>query len=262
MKRRPLILLLLAAGCHDWASLSSTYRTGIGSVDGSPSDDAIDPMDVDAMPMPDAIEGLDAMPGPIVFSEDFETLPVGTTWKTGATHGNWTCLADAGATIYLDADSFSHDLYVSSPASSTSGPNLSLIVTAETFGDLDLTLRINTILQTRAPVTAPEDVTWIIWHLSDASHYYYFIPKIGGWELGKVSGTTRTILASGTSPTYILNNWYLVRVRQVGSVIWIWIDGRFVATATDSAAPYLTGSVGIAQQDTHTRLDDVTLRQP
>ena len=98
----------------------------------------------------------------------------------------------------------------------------------------------------------PWEVAWLVWDYQDLSHYYYFILKPNGWELGKVvpspKGPRQRFLLTGNVP-YRIGNWHRIEIRQQGNVIRMRADNRALPTATDPTDPYLEGRVGLYTED-------------
>ena len=54
-----------------------------------------------------------------------------------------------------------------------------------TWGDLDFTIRLRTLAQRRRGQPNPWEVGWLLWRYTDNDHFYSFIVKPNGFELGK-----------------------------------------------------------------------------
>jgi len=109
------------------------------------------------------------------------------------------------------------------------------------------------------------EVGWVLWHYTDSSHFYYFIPKPNGWELGKEDPAfpgAQRFLATGVTRMFPVGNWYTVRVRQVSNTITVWVNGVQVVSFTDTLGPYLSGSVGLYNEDSQVRFDSLTVNAP
>src|SRR5205823_3621365 len=58
--------------------------------------------------------------------------------------------------------------------------------TSSIDADVDVRARLLTSRQLRTGAAPnPWEVGWLVWHYTDNDHFYYFIPKPNGWELGK-----------------------------------------------------------------------------
>ena len=105
----------------------------------------------------------------------------------------------------------------------------------------------------------PWEVGWTLWHQTDNTHFYYFILKPNGWELGKAdpayAGAQRFLATGGQ--VFSPSAWHTVRVRQVGSAMTVWVDGSPVASFTDNERPYTNGAFGLYNEDAEVHFDEV-----
>jgi hypothetical protein len=95
-------------------------------------------------------------------------------------------------------------------------------------------------------------VGWLVWHYVDDEHFYYFIPKPNGWELGKRDPAYRggqRFLATGAAPQFPVGQWHDVTVTQSGATITVRVNGRELVTYTDRESAYTRGHVGIYSED-------------
>ena len=53
-----------------------------------------------------------------------------------------------------------------------------------------------------------------------------------------------------------------MRVRQVSGTMTVWVNGVQVVSFTDTQRPYLTGSVGLYNEDSQVRFDSLTVNAP
>jgi hypothetical protein len=149
----------------------------------------------------------------------------------------------------------------STTASETHG---TLVTTVGSWGDLDTTVKMSTVQQLRTgSAPNPWEVAWFVWHYTDNDHFYYFMLKPNGWELGKrdpaYPGGQR-FLATGSTPTLTMGTWTRVRVRQVGNAMGIYLNnGPQLAYFEDREAPYLYGKIGFYTEDAQARFDDLTI---
>jgi hypothetical protein len=98
----------------------------------------------------------------------------------------------------------------------------------------------------------PWEVAWVVWHYADDEHFYYFIPKPNGWELGKrdpaYPGGQR-FLATGSASQYPVGRWHAVSVAQHDSTMTVQVNGVPLVTFTDGERPYVAGRVGLYSED-------------
>jgi hypothetical protein len=127
-----------------------------------------------------------------------------------------------------------------------------LVLSCRDWRDVAIEMRVRTTRQLRRPQPNPWEVGWLIWHYRDSQHFYYLTLKPNGWELGKEDPAypgSQRYLATGSSPDFPLGRWYLLVVRQRGSVIDVTVDGRSLVRVTDTQHPYLSGWIGLYAED-------------
>jgi hypothetical protein len=130
-------------------------------------------------------------------------------------------------------------------------------------GDVSLQVSATTVRQLRmGSAPQPWEVAWVLWHYADNSHFYYFIPKPNGWELGKADPAypgAQRFLATGTSPAFPIGSWYRVGIIQSGQTIQVSVNGAVVTTFTDRERPYSSGRVGLYTEDAEAYFDNVSV---
>jgi hypothetical protein len=137
-----------------------------------------------------------------------------------------------------------------------------LALSAEEFGDLELSARMRTDEQLRRPEGNPWEVAWLLWHYTDNQHFYYVALKPNGWELGKAHPDhpgAQQFLATGSAPAFPVGGWYEVDVRQVGDRIQVSVDGEPLVDFRDADGPYLEGSVGLYTEDAAVEFSHIRL---
>jgi hypothetical protein len=200
-----------------------------------------------------------------LFADDFGSVPLATGWLDGSTHGGWVSTYNGYGSNGTAVDG-SQVLTESPKVSTTSGTtHASLVNTTASFADMDTTVRLRTVQQLRTPTPNAWEVAWVLWHYTDDTHFYYLALKPNGWELGKEDpaypGAQRYLKTSG-SPTYAVGSWHTVRVRQIGSAMTVWADGTQLASFTDTERPYVSGTLGLYNEDSLVHFDDVKVTSP
>ncbi|MDQ2680137.1 MAG: DUF1080 domain-containing protein, partial [Candidatus Eremiobacteraeota bacterium] len=136
-----------------------------------------------------------------------------------------------------------------------------LATSLASFGDFDASVDVLTVAQLRQPAPNEWEVAWVLWHYADNTHFYYFIPKPNGWELGKEDPAypdNQRYLATGTTPRFTIGNHYLVRIVQVGSQITVYVDGTTLTTFNDAERPYSAGALGLYCEDSHVQFGAIS----
>ena len=203
--------------------------------------------------------------GELLFSQNFESQVAGVPWTDGSSHGRLTAVFDGyGTTGVSQAGSKVLSLQ---PKTALSVPttHAGLVVTKQSFQNIDLRVAARTVRQLRSPLPNPWETAWVMWNYTDNTHFYYLALKPNGWELGKgdpaYAGAQR-FLASGSNYTFPVGAWNAIRVRQVGATITVWADGVRLASFTDKERPYLGGAAGFYSEDSKAQFDDIVIRQP
>ncbi len=126
--------------------------------------------------------------------------------------------------------------------------------------DYVLSVQMNTLQQLRTGSTPnPWEVGWILFRYQDAQHFYYFIPKTNGIELGKFVNGTQTFLATADTPKLTLNTLNTYKVALKGNNIQIFVDGTLVLNYTDASSSFLSGKIGLYDEDAHVLYDNMAV---
>ncbi|MDO4260417.1 MAG: hypothetical protein Q4C87_12940 [Actinomycetaceae bacterium] len=115
---------------------------------------------------------------------------------------------------------------------------------------------MQTVKQVRQGEPNPWEVAWLLWSYTDPTHFYALVLKPNGWEVSKQDTAypgAQRFLASGTSPTFEVGSTHSVEVsisHEGGAAIFtITVDGKHLATVTDSESPYLQGGPAFYTED-------------
>jgi hypothetical protein len=186
-------------------------------------------------------------------------------WQPGASYGPWySVYTGFGLTRVVRTPAGTRALSLSPrKAAKATETYAALVRTKQTWDDVDFLTRMRTVAQLRTPRANPWETGWIIWHYGGHAHFYYFVPKPNGWELGKEDpaypGSQRYLATSG-KPRFPVGNWYRVRVRQQSATITIWVDGKRITTFTDRAHPYRSGAIALYTEDAAVLYGAVSVR--
>jgi hypothetical protein len=200
----------------------------------------------------------------IMLQEDFAELPLGMNWLDGSAHGQWRDRWNGGGKVGIELDGGSQVLGEMPMAPRWPSDTHSALVTSrKTLGDTDMTVHVKTVKQLRYRPNTWE-MGWVVWHYVDNLHFYYFMLKTNGWELGKedphYKGNMRTMVKR-YSPVFKVGQWYTVRVLMVGRWITVWVNGTQLAKYKDWQWPYYGGRLGLYCEDSHAEYSDILVTQ-
>jgi hypothetical protein len=135
-----------------------------------------------------------------------------------------------------------------------------LLTSSASYGDHVFAYKTTTQAQLRmGSVPNVWEVSWSMFRFTDLEHYYWFIVKPNGWELGKKHGSdTQIFLATGDSPRMAVGSTYQVRVVAQGGRIRVSVDGSPVVDYRDPS-PLLRGSVGLYEEDARVTFSNVSV---
>ncbi len=131
------------------------------------------------------------------------------------------------------------------------------------FQNLTLACSITSIAQVRATGRVPWQVGWVQWHYKDHEHFYYFLAKSNGWELGKAigSGGKTRFLITGTTPWFDLGKPHKIIISQVGANIEVFAGDASIAKFSDTDHPYLGGKIGFYSEDADVQFDKIQAKK-
>jgi Domain of Unknown Function (DUF1080) len=198
------------------------------------------------------------------FAEDFSRMPAGTCYADGSMQGAWQFVFNGyGCSGFVSSNG--NTMLLEQPMVSTSQDetHAALVLGPAISGDFTLQLSAATSRQLRAN-GAPNawETAWVLWHYTDTSHFYYFIAKPNGWELGKgdpaYPGGQR-FLATGATPSFPIGSWYRVAIAQAGDTIKVLVDDTAIVTFSDRERLYSSGRLGLYTEDAETYFDNVAI---
>lgn len=199
----------------------------------------------------------------VALRSSFTAVPAGVLWRDGQTYGAWRSDFNGyGATKVrvLDQRVLSQRPKAATRPSQT---HASLVTTRRRFGTIDVSAQLRTVRQLRTGSRPnPWEVAWVLWNYRDNVHFYYLVLKPNGWELGKEDPAypgAQRFLATG-SGSFPVGRWHGVRIRQVGNVITVWADGVRLTRFRDTERPYLTGRVGLYNEDAEVHFRRIVVR--
>ncbi len=194
--------------------------------------------------------------------EDFSSYPRGVCLPDGAAVGPWSAAYSGHGCTEIKTDGVRHWLEQAPETSrKASETHASLVLGPSLTVPLTFSADMATAAQLRRKDPPNEwETAWLVWNYVDDDHFYYFAPKPGGWELGKrdpsYAGGQR-FLATGESPAFPLGEWAGIKIVQTANLITVYADGVLLVAFTDEERPYLSGKVGLYNEDARARFTKV-----
>lgn len=201
-----------------------------------------------------------------LFFDDFSEYPVDQCMEDGTNFGPWTLVFNGYGCVSIETDGSNNWLHQSPEESTSIYETHASLVTGPYFeGPIFYEVYTKTVEQLRSEDPYPWEVSWVIWNYTDNEHFYYFIPKPNGWELGKrdpdYPGGQR-FLSTGAEPVFPIGNEYAVSVEQdKDHTITVYVDGVLITTFKDEESPYSSGRIGLYNEDAHVHFDDASVTQ-
>jgi len=197
------------------------------------------------------------------FTDDFSHRG-GRCVPDGGRLGRWTVESTGFGCVKQAGGSRDRWLEVDPLPSERPGSTHSALVTGPSFkAPFFFSVRVATVKQLRSG-SPPNgwETAWVVWGYRDRKHFYYFIPKPGGWELGKrdpaFPGGQR-YLENGSSPTFPLGAWADITITQDSTnLISVSAGGRPVTAFRDEQRPYAAGKIGLYGEDCLARFKNVS----
>jgi hypothetical protein len=195
-------------------------------------------------------------------------VPFGTTAVTtpcldeGTPFGRWELRYHGYGCVALEPTAGDASLFMAPTEAEHEAITHAPLALGPAHGDrLLMRASVETLRQTRrGGAPNPWEVAWVVWHYQDDEHFYYFIPKPNGWELGKrdpaYPGGQR-FLATGTDRLFPTGQVYHVTVQQTGATITVSVNGAEVVRFRDDERPYRGGRLALYSEDAAIRVHGV-----
>lgn len=182
-------------------------------------------------------------------------------WEEGRTYGTWfgnfRGAGQAGIETDTTEGSITNVLF-ERPAfpDARDTTHACLVTTRYQAGDFNLTVNLNTVQQYRTPRPNSWEVAWVMWHFVDNAHFYYFILKMNGWEIGKADPAYpggQRFLRTGELPTVSVGSYHVIQIQQREDALAVALDGIPLEPVTDGERPILSGKFGLYTEDAYVR---------
>lgn len=212
----------------------------------------------------------------VLLSENWSSYPVGQTYADGVAFGPWRVEYNGYGYTKIAQNNVGANRLEQAPKASTSPgeTHAALTLTQASYTPTLVTASFRTISQLRTgSAPNPWEVAWLLWNYTDDDHFYSVNLKPNGWELGKEDPAypgSQRYLATGSTPTYPIGAWYHLDVTQtvsnglptftVKATVSATGAQTTLATFTDHERPYLSGKVGLYNEDAKTWFATVTVQ--
>jgi hypothetical protein len=186
-------------------------------------------------------------------------------------NGKWKNVYNGFGSSGVEVADGSHVFFLKPGISNSSDETeAALVRSTGSFCDFVVDFDTKTVKQLRqnSPPNAWE-AGWFIFRYTDTFHYYWFLVKPNGIELGKKDCDTCTDSVDGQQflvtkdfPTLHLNKWSHWKISAIGNHIQIFVDGTKVIDYIDKTmSPKLSaGNIAMYSEDAYARYDNMHLR--
>ncbi len=205
-----------------------------------------------------------------IFSDNFNSYAANSCpgYSDGKTFNKWQTVFSSYGCVNIKRSSTNRWLNLAPRAATSDNDTASALVVGPSFTQpFSFSAKTYTNKQLRQN-SAPNawETSWFVWNYTDNEHFYYFIPKANGWELGKrdpaYPGGQR-FLATSDVQKYGLNTWKKFKVDQlVDNTMKVYVNGALLTTFKDTERPYSGGRIGFYTEDADVRFDDVDVSIP
>jgi 3-keto-disaccharide hydrolase len=200
------------------------------------------------------------------FGNGFYTLSDGET----SPDGKWQNIYNGGGNSGVAIDAGKHVFFIY-PRASTSPHETSanLVISKEKFSNFSMNVNVKTAEQLR--VNSPPnqwEAAWILFRYTDTFHYYWFLLKHEGVELGKKDCNDCTnpvqgqiFLSTTQSPVLKVGDWSNWKITAEGNHIRLSINGSNVIDFVDhNMSDRVTkGAIGLYTEDAYAEFSDINI---
>lgn len=144
-----------------------------------------------------------------------------------------------------------------------------LVRSAGTYCNYTVEFDVNTVKQTRQGSPANTwEAGWFIFRYTDTFHYYWFLIRSDGIELGKKDCDTcddsfggQQFLVTKDLPLLKLNKWQHWKIQAIDNHIKIWVDNKLVIDHIDKtmSSKLASGNIAMYSEDALVQYDNVLL---
>ena len=183
-------------------------------------------------------------------------------WRDGEERGQFRAVYDGYGTVTGDDEWI--ELHPKS-ATNLDVTHGGLVVTRETFDDVDFDVVMTTEEQVRLDEPNPWEVAWTLWNYTDDDHFYAVALKPNGWEISKQDPAypgSQRYLATGKTPVFPIGESHTVAVTQTDGEMVVSVGDQVLASVVDEERPYRSGSIGFYTEDARVRFESLNIGSP
>lgn len=199
------------------------------------------------------------------FKNGVYTLADGQT----SPNGKWKNAYNGGGYLGVKIDNGNKNVFFMYPKTSTNyhETNANLVKSTQRFSNFNMDIDAKTVEQLRRNSPPNNwEAAWILFRYTDDFHYYWFVLKPTGVELGKKDCGTCTIpyqgqiyLYTNDIPHLKIGSWSNWKITAIGNHITMTVDGDKVVDYVDTTmSPQLSsGGIAMYNEDAYAQFDNI-----
>jgi 3-keto-disaccharide hydrolase len=207
--------------------------------------------------------------------DDFESLTYTLSDSNVSPNKKWINVYNGGGSsgVRNDFKNANNNVFFMYPkaAKFANETNANLVITTTNFSNFDMSVEVKTERQLRGN-SSPNtwEVAWVLFRYTDDFHYYWFVQKPSGIELGKKDCDTCTdpfdgqeFLYTNEIPTLKLGQWANWKISAIGNNFTVSINGTELVNFTDfDISPQLeSGAIGFYDEDASVVFDNIRIKE-
>jgi hypothetical protein len=185
-------------------------------------------------------------------------------------NGKWQSVYNGNGSSGVKTENGGNVFFLYPKASESQGDtHANLVKTTQQFSNFKMDVDVKTVEQLRrnfAPNTW--EAAWILFRYTDYFHYYWFVLKPNGVELGKKDCSTcidpfqgQIFLSTKDTPKLKIGDWSRWKITAVGNHISVAINGTRVVDFVDNnmSEKLASGSIGLYTEDANVEFGNTNI---